>query len=92
MILKCLEQIFNNFIFDHVIINYNPIMGSAAGGGQGGGAAAPQILGKMWIFFDFCNDKSDFLSIPPPPAPPDFRVQRTPCPPPIGISPHHGRS
>ena len=39
-------------------------MGSAAGGA--GGAAAPPDFGKNMDFFAFCNDKSDFLSIPPP--------------------------
>ena len=42
-------------------------MGSAAGGA--GGAAAPPDFGENMDFFDFCNDKSDFLSIPPPQPP-----------------------
>ena len=50
-------------------------MGFAAGG-QGGRPPFPPDFGENMDFFDFCNDKSDFLSIPPPP--PDFRVQRTP--------------
>ena len=46
-------------------------MGSAAGEGAGGRPPPPPDFGGKYGFFDFCNDKSGFLSIPPPlPAPP----------------------
>ena len=45
-------------------------MGSAAGG-AGGRPPPPSDFGENMDFFDFCNDKSDFLSIPPP-SPPRF--------------------
>ena len=45
-------------------------MGSAAGGQ--GGRPPPPDFGENVDFFDFCNDKSDFLSIPPPQPPPQI--------------------